>query len=135
MPCNKSKVKRLKISLIFLIGVLFLDQILKNLFLKINLFQRNYHSLFGLNINKTLALSALFIFFIFIFVYKQKNKFRNIFIPAGLIICGITSNFIDKIRWGFIIDYINFANIFTFNLADLCILIGASLFAWHIIKE
>ena len=135
MPYDKLEIKRLKISLIFLIGVLFLDQILKNIFLEINLFQKNYYSLFGLNINESLALCILFIFFMLIFQYRQKNKLKDIFIPASLIICGITSNLIDKIRWGFIIDYINLANVFMFNFADLCILVGASLFAWHIIKE
>jgi len=117
-------------------GVLFLDQIIKNLSLHSGKFQKNYSALFGLEINKPLSFLILLIFVISSYVYlKNKRSEKFFLIPFALMTSGIISNLIDKINYNFIIDYIDFFNIFIFNFADLAILLGALFFIWRIIKE
>jgi len=123
-------------SILIFAGVLFSDQLLKNIFLSSGEFQKNHNALFGIEMNYFYALAILFIF-IFLISRERKNKNyqRNYEMALALIFSGIVSNFIDKIRFGFIIDYVNFINIFIFNLADIAILLGAIFFIWQIIKE
>lgn len=117
-------------------GVLFLDQLLKNIFLRSGQFQKNYAALFGLGIDPLLSTVALILFLIGAFYYLRNRKDAALFaMPLALILAGIAGNTIDRLRAGFIIDYIRFSDIYVFNLADLAILSGAIFFIWRIIKK
>lgn len=126
-----NNIKHLRIFELFL-GVLFLDQILKNLFLNWGLAQKNFNSLFGLEANWIYAGIISIAFLSFVLLQRKKDY---LLIPTGLLLIGIISNTIDKIRFGFIIDYINLFNIFVFNIADMSIFLGTFIFIWQIIKE
>jgi lipoprotein signal peptidase len=123
--------KHLKTFLCFL-GVLFLDQILKNVFLNWGLTQKNFHSLFGLETN--LIYAGIIAITFLSFILSQRER-KYLLIPTGLLLMGVISNTIDKIRFGFIIDYINLFNIFIFNIADVSIFLGTFIFIWQIIRE
>ena len=117
-------------------GVLFFDQLFKNYFLISGKIQKNYNSLFGIEINYFFAIIILLFFLTTLFQKKIKHESQGVYLASlALIFGGVTSNLIDKIKLGFIIDYILFFNLFIFNLADLAILFGAGLFIWQIIKE
>lgn len=117
--------------IVFFVGVLFFDQFLKNILLPTNLAHKNYDSLFGIEINLFFA-TILLLALLWIIKKSKKNDFH---LPTGLLLMGITSNMLDKIRFGFIIDYINLFDLCIFNVADLMILIGALIFIEKLIRE
>lgn len=83
--------------------------------------------------NKTIYLIAITIAFLaaFYFLILRKTDFKvdkNIGVLYGIIIGGILGNLIDRIRLGYVIDYLDFSffgyNFPVFNLADTFIVIG-----------
>ena len=64
---------------------------------------------------------------VFIYYYVKKNNIKNI--GYSLLLGGIIGNLIDRIVYGYVIDYIGFKifsyNAPIFNLADMAIVIGA----------
>lgn len=131
-----SKSKRPEKSFLIFAGVLFLDQLLKNIFLKAGMFQKNYAALFGIEIDPFSSAALLFIFLsgTLFFLQKSENA-RSFSLPIAFILAGIFSNIIDRLKMGFIIDYINLAGLYVFNLADLAIASGTIFLIWRIIKE
>lgn len=45
--------------------------------------------------------------------------------PTGMILAGGLSNLLDRVRWGGVVDYLNFFNLFSCNLADGLVVAGA----------
>lgn len=88
---------------------------------------RNYGIAFGLPF-KTEAFYAIFFLF---FVWMASGKFLSFgemkkkeLLAVGLILSGALGNLIDRIRLGYIIDFINFRDLVIFNLADVFIAVG-----------
>lgn len=115
-----------------LVGLLFFtsDRLIKNLALLNKLptwlnFQKNYCFLFifqGWFFYLLTTSILLFLVFLIIKGYKKENyqpSFSLIFI-----LLGGGSNFFDRIIYGFVIDYFNFFNLWSFNLADAMISFG-----------
>lgn len=81
-----------------------------------------------------ITLVALFLIIKFI---KKENDYSKInIISYGLLLGGILGNLIDRVIYGYVIDYLSFIifnyNFPVFNFADISIVIGAFLL---IIKE
>lgn len=73
-----------------------------------------------------ITLIALFIIYYFFIKGKEIKKHESIL--YGLLLGGILGNLIDRVRFGYVIDYLDF-NIFSyhypvFNFADICIVIS-----------
>lgn len=85
-----------------------------------------------------IVLSIGAIFGIIYYLYKQKTS-KGTFISLNLILAGIIGNFIDRIRLGYVIDYMDFQfgsyHFAVFNFADMCIVIGALLLLYYVWKE
>ena len=87
-----------------------------------SLFQENTGLLAGFSFLVTIAISFYFI-----------KKFKNIpvitTIGWGLILGGTVGNLIDRVRLGYVIDFVklDFVNFPVFNIADFSINIGAFL--------
>jgi signal peptidase II len=131
----------LPIIAILMVGFVVLDQILKKKALEILSFtsidlnsylhleiSKNYGFVFGLSMNSWIFYIVFFILFFLLasgnlFSYKEMEKWEIFAVVC--ILSGALGNLIDRIRLGYIVDFINFNNLVIFNLADILIMIGA----------
>lgn len=84
-----------------------------------------------------ITLIALIIIYYFFIKNQKLTNTENIF--YGILIGGILGNLIDRIKFGYVIDYLDF-NIFSyhypvFNFADICIVISIIILVLINIKE
>ncbi|OGY45223.1 MAG: signal peptidase II [Candidatus Buchananbacteria bacterium RIFCSPHIGHO2_01_FULL_39_8] len=140
------------ISLNLAIFILFIvDRILKFWFLKNPGFSRDFIDdflsfeletnpgiAFGLPLDGTLLLLLVIVIIFALFnllrkAYRQR-KFLEIFL-ISLIVFGAISNLIDRLRYGFVIDYINVPFFTVFNLADAMITVGVALLALELFSK
>ena len=72
------------------------------------------------------VLPPVLIVIILIYLYKSKpDKFE--ILSGTLVISGAIGNFIDRIKLGYVIDFIDFKFWPVFNFADICIVVGCFL--------
>lgn len=88
---------------------------------------QNTGAAFGLFKNQ----AAFFIFvsaiaIISIVFFLSKNRITS-FLPLSLILGGAIGNLIDRLRFGYVVDFLDFKIWPVFNVADSCISIGAIL--------
>ena len=135
---------------IFLFGLIFFiaDRILKYLFIN-NFFPsktffitylKNYGIAFGLDLPK----SFLFIFYFLVIIiilalvyylikYYQQKKYLVLF-SLWFILLGALSNILDRLKFGFVIDFIDFYIWPVFNIADMMIVGGIIILALNYYK-
>lgn len=114
--------------------------IIKNFF---NLtYVENTGAAFSILENNTLFLiiiTLISLFLIYKFLLKNKEFNKLEIITYSLLIGGIIGNLIDRIVYGYVIDYLEFIilnrHMPIFNFADICIVIGTFLFLFITIKE
>lgn len=85
---------------------------------------------FGLLANQTsffIAVTLLVVAGIFVFYWKRGVKGRIMPVALGLIAGGSLGNLVDRIRFGEVVDFLDFRIWPVFNLADSSIVIGAGL--------
>lgn len=79
------------------------------------------------------------IFLLYHYLIKNKDLKKIEILIYSLLIGGIIGNLIDRIVYGYVIDYLEFIilnhYIPIFNFADICIVIGTILFLYETIKE
>lgn len=75
---------------------------------------------------------------IFLLILSWKKRYTLSFLarfPFGLILGGVSGNLIDRIRFGAVIDFIDFRVWPIFNIADSGITIGVILLSLHLFKR
>lgn len=95
----------------------------------------NFHGAFGLLGSSTflLIVMALLVLVVFWLSFREAAAHSALVrVAFGLILGGAVANIIDRVHYGYVIDFIDFyrfPNIwhFTFNVADSCITIGVAL--------
>ncbi|MFA6255080.1 MAG: signal peptidase II [Patescibacteria group bacterium] len=99
---------------------------------------RNSGIAFGVPFNYwlLLILTILVIFILVSFLLKayRQQKFLEVF-TLTLIIVGAISNLIDRLRFGFVIDYIDAPWFTVFNLADCLITFGVGILVLGFLKK
>lgn len=149
---KEKKVGKNKINFLLFFSICFLscliDQISKFHFKRVLLknngnidifkffsltFVKNYGILFGFLNGENFRIFIIFfslvaIFLIFLFVLRLKKLEPYYQFSLGLIEGGIIGNLIDRIRFGYVFDFINFHFWPVFNFADSFIMIGVILF-------
>jgi signal peptidase II len=98
-------------------------------------FRTNTGTAFGLlqEIPMTLTLVGLFMLLGLLIYLPRASRAGNPWEPTALalIIGGVTGNLIDRLRWGYVVDYLDvFIGTYhwpTFNLADIAISAGVGL--------
>lgn len=95
----------------------------------------NRGAAFGLFQNQLLVfvlISAVAIILI-IFSLRDKKNSALFKISLSLILGGAIGNLIDRVRFGFVIDFLDFRVWPVFNLADSVITIAAVLLTWELL--
>lgn len=133
----------LPIIVVLMIGFVVLDQAIKKIALSalsaspfyLNDYfaleiSKNYGIAFGFNISTEVFYFVVFVFFAWLAsgkVLNFKEMKRKEILAVGFILSGALGNIIDRIRFGYIIDYVNFKDIIIFNLADVLIMTGSAI--------
>lgn len=132
------------------ISVLFLDQLSKFLaasFLQLNapvVLIKNFLNLslvhnrgaaFGILKNQLFVFVIISLLAIALILYHLKDKKKSLLssISLSLILGGAAGNLIDRLRFGFVIDFLDFRVWPVFNLADSAITIGVVLLSWELL--
>lgn len=85
-----------------------------------------------------LLISALMIIGIIIWAFRMPQRSTIVQLAFGLIIGGAVGNLIDRVRYGFVVDFLDFYYVSngqkhawpTFNVADIGIVVGIGLFMY-----
>lgn len=112
-------IKNLLHEEVFLIGNFF----------KLSLF-RNENIAFSLPLPNTWAIFFIFIIITILLYFLFKSYLNNhisLILAISLIIAGALGNLIDRLIYGYVIDFINVFFLSVFNLADVLIVIGVAL--------
>ena len=73
--------------------------------------------------------------FLLYFLPRIKKEALSTRIAAAMVLGGILGNLIDRIRFGYVVDFLDFLVWPVFNIADSCITIGAVLICWDLLKR
>jgi len=90
---------------------------------------QNYHGAFGLFGTHPLLLTAAasFVLISFYLWYRKEGASTSVHIAFALIFGGAVGNIIDRLRFGYVHDFIDFRVWPVFNVADSAITIGVCL--------
>jgi signal peptidase II len=143
--------KRKTITKYLVVGILFFDQLSKYIVCqKIPqgesrpVIENVFHFTYILNRGAAFGIFKNQVFFfiitavvaiIFILINLRHRRPRAIELSLYLILAGATSNLVDRIRLGAVIDFLDFRIWPVFNIADAAITIGAILLAYTILKK
>ena len=101
-----------------------LDQLSKLIFKNYFSFTKNYGAAFGL-FQGYKWLFVIVALIVILLVFSYRNKLNNL--ALGLLLGGTIGNLIDRLVYGYVIDFINFKIWPSFNLADSFSTIGVLL--------
>lgn len=138
---------------VIVLSVIALDQFTKLLAVKYlqvisdipilpNIFHLHYvenpGAAFGMLAYKTqfFIISTLLIIFIILY-YRHKIPATRSLVHFGLAIQlgGAIGNLIDRITYGYVIDFLDFRFWPVFNIADTAITVGVAILCWEILRE
>jgi signal peptidase II len=100
-------------------------------FLRIT-YERNVHGAFGLFGNNAVLLIAMAIVVLVLFWFSFREaaaRSLTVRIAFGMIVGGAIGNIVDRVHYGYVVDFIDFYRIWPniFNVGDSCITIGVGL--------
>jgi len=98
----------------------------------------NKGAAFGIFNNQTvffIALSAITILYIIFYIWRYSSYSYLITLPLGLIMGGAIGNLVDRVRFGYVIDFLDFRIWPVFNVADSAITVGAVILMWSILLK
>lgn len=98
----------------------------------------NRGAAFGMLKNQTLLFVIISVFAVLLIFFALRNggyrklSFYNI--SLALILSGALGNLADRLRFGYVIDFLDFRIWPVFNLADSAVTIGAIMLGWSILR-
>ncbi|MBV8283621.1 MAG: signal peptidase II [Candidatus Eremiobacteraeota bacterium] len=143
---NVSLVNTLTIAAVA-IGVLWLDQYTKHLVVTSFLpgesrmviphllkwtYERNFHGAFGMFGSSAVLLIGMAIVVLVLFWFSFRDaasRSRLVRVAFGAIVGGAIGNIVDRLHYGYVIDFVDFYRIWPniFNVAYSCITVGVAL--------
>ncbi|MFH1458625.1 MAG: signal peptidase II [Candidatus Omnitrophota bacterium] len=100
-------------------------------------FVHNRGAAFGILKNQTLLfISTSFLAVILIFFALRDSRHKRLYSCAlSLILGGALGNLIDRLCFGYVIDFLDFRVWPVFNIADSAITVGAILLGWSMLRN
>ncbi len=102
-------------------------------------FTANYFMAFSLPIHGSwlnLIIGSIVLVIVWLLIEAIKNKEKTgIIIGFLLILAGAISNLIDRLMFGYVVDYFYLKHFTVFNIADACISLGAILIIISLYKK
>ena len=104
-------------------------------------FVENRGAAFGIMQGKTVFLSVVVALVLAAGIYmiiSRRIDDKFLIWVVSLIISGGAGNLIDRVRLGYVVDYLDFSALFgfpVFNFADCCVVIGTALLVAYVIKH
>lgn len=80
-------------------------------------------------------LSIVTILLIVLYANRFRFHFRHLRFGLLLILAGIIGNLIDRLRFGYVVDFIDLRIWPVFNFADITITIGGAYLLYHIVAK
>jgi len=123
---RKRKEEFGKFAILWLIVIVLLDQLTKIILPNYVKIVKNTGSAFGLfeDTSTLLVWFSIFIIGLLVYFFDEIPKARLAQFFYGLILGGVIGNLIDRIRLGYVIDFIDLKIWPVFNIADSAITIG-----------
>jgi signal peptidase II len=95
-------------------------------------YEQNVHGAFGLFGNSAVLLIGMAIVVLVVFWFSFRDaaaRSRTVRIAFGMIVGGAIGNIVDRLHYGYVVDFIDFYRIWPniFNVADSCITVGVGL--------
>jgi signal peptidase II len=95
-------------------------------------YERNVHGAFGLFGSNGVLLIGMAIVVLVLFWFSFRDAAARsllVRVAFGMIVGGAIGNVVDRVHYGFVIDFIDFYRIWPniFNIADSCITVGVAL--------
>jgi len=144
---NKTNKNLFWLNILIVFAVIFLDRITKLLVLNLNnnlklfsfleiIFVKNEGIVFGLfsnnNLNNIFIITSILSLIIILTFYRYaKNSPLTYFL--SMILGGAIGNIIDRILYGYVIDFIKVDSFYVFNIADASITVGTILLIIYIL--
>lgn len=144
---NKTNKNLFWLNILIVFAVIFLDRITKLLILNLNsnlklfsfleiIFVKNEGIVFGLfsnnNLNNIFIITSIISLIIILTFYRYaKNSPLTYFL--SMILGGAIGNIIDRILYGYVIDFIKVDSFYVFNIADASITVGTILLIIYIL--
>lgn len=72
---------------------------------------------------------------LFVWGWKLSREKNQESLLIALVLGGAAGNWIDRLRFGAVIDFLDFRVWPVFNLADSAITVGVALFAWSLLRK
>ncbi len=76
----------------------------------------------------------LLIIYLFLIEYRKPNPNSTLMLAWSLVLCGALSNFIDRIKYSYVIDYILLGTALI-NLADVLIVFGLGIYMLELFRS
>ncbi|MCK5849170.1 MAG: signal peptidase II [Caldisericia bacterium] len=96
----------------------------------------NYGAVFGLFADKPINFAFISIVSIFVILALIYYLFKRIpWVPVSLIIGGAIGNILDRYLYGYVVDFIKVGSFYVFNIADVCVTVGAGLLLLSVLKD
>ncbi len=90
---------------------------------------------FALTIIAIVAITVILVYALVSYRYFPWFDSRLGKLALGLVLGGTVGNLIDRLRLGYVIDFIDFDYWPAFNIADSCVTIGVILFAYTLLRS
>lgn len=96
----------------------------------------NFNIAFSLPFSGPWLTAAISLIIVVIIIYLFSSKLKTFDkIAFFLILLGAISNLLDRMRYGFVIDYLNLQWFTVFNLADFLISLGTAILIFRVFKK
>ena len=82
-----------------------------------------------------IVISVFIIAFIIISSIRRSTSLTTYSLPLSIILGGALGNLVDRLRFGFVVDFLDFRIWPVFNIADTAITIGAILLILKVLKS